>query len=204
MRPTEECPYDLTVQIREVNQPESEELVPTAQAANNITQNDIPEEMRNTDELFGDREAWILGSRPLDHVSQQVSGPGTVQYPDLGPPLAFDPSSLVAPEPLGGVPDSNLGNILNQIPSLSDVANDGGGLWDWFKSLFSDDDDTETPPSENDTPPAEEPVKDWVDIDAPPWSPPVVEAQADFWNKGMSETTGGLSSLTTHLEKRSD
>lgn len=27
-------------------------------------------------------------------------------------------------------------------------------------------------------------------------------AQAEFWNDGMSRTSGGLSTLTTHLEKR--
>ena len=208
VRPDEPCPYDPTLHIRQPDQREPEELIPITQAGNNVTENDIPEEMRNTDELFGDRDFWILGSRPLDHVSQEVSGPGTEQYPDFGPPLAFDPSSLLAPGPLGGAPDSNLGNILSQIPSLSDVANDGGGFWEWFKGLFSDDDEEQepdTPPSENSTSPSDE---DWVDVDAPPFSPPVVQVQAEFWNKGMSEATdgsetnSGLSSLTTHLDKR--
>jgi len=196
----EHSSHGTTVHIREANPRESEELVPTAQPANNISESDIPEDMRSTDEAFGGRDFWVMGSRPLDHVSQQVSGPGTEQYPDLGPPLAFDPASLLAPGPIGGAPASNLESIFSQIPSLSDVANDGdGGFWDWVKSLFSGDEEEETPAEpEPDTPPEDT----WEDVHAPLWSPTVVKAQAEFWNEGMSETSGGLSTLTTHLEKR--
>ncbi len=201
VRPTEPCPYDLTLQIRQANEREGTVRVPQAAEGVPLSESDIPDEMRNTDELFGDRDFWIQGSRPLDQVSQQVSGPGTEQYPDLGPPLAFDPASLLAPSPLGGVPESNLDSILSQIPSLSDVAHDGdGGLWEWLKSLFSDDDETSETPSNPCTP--ETPNDNWKDISAPPMSHPVVQIQAKVWNEGMRETSNGLSSLTTHLEKR--
>ena len=201
VRPTEPCPYDPTLQIRQANEREGTVRVPRTMEAPPLSEGDIPEEIRNTDELFGDRDFWIQGSRPLDQVSQQVSGPGTEQYPDLGPPLAFDPASLLAPSPLGGVPESNLDSILSQIPSLSDVAHDGdGGLWEWLKSLFSDDDQTSETPSNPSTP--ETPNDNWKDISAPPMSHPVVQIQAKVWNEGMRETSNGLSSLTTHLEKR--
>ena len=201
VRPTEPCPYDPTLHIRQPDKREGTVRIPQAAEGVPLSESDIPEEMRNTDELFGDRDFWIQGSRPLDQVSQQVSGPGTEQHPDLGPSLAFDPASLLAPSPLGGVPESNLDSILSQIPSLSDVAHDGdGGLWEWLKSLFSDDGES----SENSSNPCptENTNEHWKNIPAPPLSHPVVQIQAKAWNEGMRETSKGLSSLTTHLEKR--
>ena len=80
VHPAKSCPNDPTLQIRQSNEREGTVRVPRTMEAPPLSEGDIPEEMRNTDELFGGRDFWIQGSRPMDHVSQQISGPGTEPY----------------------------------------------------------------------------------------------------------------------------
>ena len=203
------CTSDRTPHLRPVNQGDPNEPIPVAEAHNQFSPSDIPEDMRSTDEAFGGRDFWVMGSRPLDHVSQLLSGPGAEpDFPGLNNLLAFDPASLLAPGPMGGAPTSNLESILSQIPSLGDLANDGddddlalGGDDDHADDdeLTNDcDDNSDTPrdPPKDPLPPKDE----WEDVDPPWWSPPWLRAVTDFWNEGFSETSGGLSTVTKNLD----
>lgn len=199
---------DHSPHLRPVNQ-DPNEPVPVAAVHNHFSASDIPEEMGSRDEVFGGRDFWVMGSGPLDHVSQLFSGPGTEPaFPGLDELLAFDPADLQAPTPIGGPPESNLENILSQMPSLGDLANDGddddlplGGDDDHadddeMADDCDDNNDTPRDPLEDSLPPKD----DWEDVDPPWWSPPWLQALTEFWNDGFSETSGGLSTVTKNLD----
>ena len=50
--------------------------------------------------------------------------------------------------------------------------------------------------------PATPPQDDWEPVQAPPWAPPWMKAQTAALSEGGSQVNGGLSSATTHMDKK--
>jgi len=205
--PADECGNDTAFHIREANRRESETPVPVAQPRAHMTETDIPVEMRSHDEVFGGRVFWIRGSRPLDNISQQVSGPGADSH--LKAILAPTPILPQSPiEQIAGPPESNVDSILGDLPSLSDLKTcqqDKGatlGSAPISEIIIEDDDEEEEQTPEPKTPPKEDPPPEdnWDHVDPPWWSPSWLDPVFEFWNKGMSLTTNETISVSKHLD----